>query len=248
MEKILIFDIETFPNTIRSWGIYKQHALEVLEHGVMCGFSAKWLNGKQITDSISLDKKYKPGYRDDTRIIRHLWELLNEADIVVAHFGDGFDLPYVRACFARIGLNPPAPFKSVDTKKECARIFHFGGAYTLDHCCSYFGLERKLPTGGYDLWRDCMNGDPIAWKHMMKYNAHDVQVLEQLYLKILPWIAHPAVAWEAEKCPRCGSDHIQSRGVAKSKTHWYKRYQCVACGGWISGTKSQGHINLKNIA
>lgn len=247
MPKILLLDIETFPNLVYVWGSYKQNVLAVKEHTIVCSYSAKWLDGKQTTRTLYDFPGYTPKKRDDTKLIQELWVLVDEADIIVAHYGDGFDVPTLKASFMRTGLLPPTPFKTVDTKKVASKYFYFGGSYTLDNIVQYLGLGKKLPTGGFDLWAKCMEGDPAAWARMKKYNAHDVVILEKLYLYMLPWISdHPSV-FGSKQCPKCGSSSLQSRGMARTNTRQYRRFQCQDCGGWLRAAKSDSSIPIVSI-
>jgi predicted RNA-binding Zn-ribbon protein involved in translation (DUF1610 family) len=110
----------------------------------------------------------------------------------------------------------------------------------LNELCRVLHIGRKVKTGGADLWFDCLAGDQRAWKRMKKYNAHDVTLLEGLYLRLRPWMkTHPRVSGAPEACPKCGSARIQSRGEMRSATRTYQRYQCVGCGGWLKATKCE---------
>jgi hypothetical protein len=79
-----------------------------------------------------------------------------------------------------------------------------------------------------------MRGDPKSWKKMKRYNLHDVKLLEQLYLEVSPWVKQPNGAMWGQVCinPACGSKRLQARGVARTKTRTYQRYQCTDCGVW----------------
>ena len=246
MGDTILLDIETFPNEGRFWGMYKQHILEVTKFTSVCCYSVKYLDGRQITRAIPDTDAYDE--RDDLGLVSELWDILDKAENVIAHYGDGFDLPSLRARFSKHSLGPPSPWRSIDTKKIGAKLFYFGGAYTLDHMCQYLGLGSKLDTGGYALWRECLAGDRKAWANMKKYNAHDVVLLEKLYKHILPWINdHPNVASLPDGCPKCGSGQLQSRGVQRSATRTYNRFQCQTCGGWCRSTKSVGRASVTNI-
>lgn len=237
--KTLFLDIETFPHTVSVWRLYEDNALETLHPSIICGFSAKWLGGKQITKALPDYDYYTPGSRDDALIVSDIHQLLEEADIVVAHNGAKFDLPVINARIAVAGLPPPAPYKVVDTCREARRVFKFG-ANSLDYLCQIFGLGRKLATGGYELWQLCMAGDLAAWGRMKRYNAHDVKLLEKLYLRIMPWCGLPNKNVYTTKavCPRCGAGKLQSRGEARSLTRIYQRYQCKSCGSWSRSVKA----------
>lgn len=58
---------------------------------------------------------------DDSRIMKLLWDLLNEAEIVVTHNGDKFDLPKINSRFIINNLPPTTPYFSVDTCKVCKK-------------------------------------------------------------------------------------------------------------------------------
>lgn len=94
-----------------AWQPWEATALRVVEPTTICCFSAKWLGGKQITKAISDYKGYKPGKRDDKDLLKDLWKLLDEAEIVVAHNGDKFDVKKINYRFMVNGITPPSPYK-----------------------------------------------------------------------------------------------------------------------------------------
>ena len=107
----------------------------------------------------------------------------------------------------------------------------------MDYVLKYLGLGGKIQHKGMQLWRECMNMLPKAWKEMEVYNKHDVVELEKLYLWLIPWIHnHPNFGLfmnSAEKvCPNCGSNSLQKRGKAYTNTLTYQRYRCNDCGSW----------------
>jgi DNA polymerase elongation subunit (family B) len=241
--KILFIDIETFPLVTSAWGVYEANALEILEYQPICCFSAKWQNGPHITKALPDYPGYKPFSRDDEAMTAELWDLMNEADIVVAHNGDQYDIPLMKARFARWGFGPTSPVMSIDTRKIAKRVFRFA-SNKLDYIGDFFGIGRKVQTGGYSLWQDCMAGKEAAWKKMKVYNKADVTLLEKIYDKFLPWVPnHPnrALFDGPEACPRCGSTNsLQKRGEARTVSRVYQRYFCKSCGGWSRGTKAHG--------
>lgn len=207
--------------------------IEVSEQSRILSYSAKWLDGEHITKGWPDYKGYKPGKLNDKAIVKDIWNLLNECDVVVAQNGKNFDVRVVNARFVKHGLTPPSPYRVVDTKTEAKRYLRMP-SNSLDDICDYFGIGRKQEHEGFPLWKKCIAGDPGAWKRMLKYNKHDVVLTEQLYLLLLPWMTHPNRGMYTDKlvCPRCGSKKIQSRGSAVNQTTKYKRIQCQGCGGW----------------
>lgn len=240
--KILFYDIETAPNIGAIWGKYEQDVIWFEKDWYILSFSYKWLGDKTATVIALPDfKLYKKEPENDRELVKALWEKLNEADIVVAHYGDAFDNKKSSTRFIQHGLTPPAPYKSVDTKKVAAKYFKFDSNKLMD-LGRYLDVGTKMETGGSGLWRKCMLGDSKAWDTMKKYNKQDVELLEQIYLKMLPWITtHPNTNGykEGVVCPRCGSSHLNSRGnaVLASGTQ-YKRYQCQDCGAWSRDNKT----------
>ena len=73
---------------------------------------------------------------------------------------------------------------------------------------------------------------------MKVYNIQDVLSLEEVYLRLRPYMKqHPNVVRNEDgstvKCPKCGSEHIQWRGYYYTKAGMcYRRFVCMDCGGW----------------
>lgn len=242
--KILIFDIETSPNLGYVWGKWEQNVIEFKEEWHILSFSAKWLDGKQITMGLC-DYKAK----DDRSLVAHLWKLFDDADIIVAHNGDEFDIKKVQQRFVFYKMKPPSPFKTVDTKKVAKKYFSFN-SNSLNDLGVTLGFGKKEKHDGFETWLGCMAGDKKAWAVMKKYNAKDVVLLEKIYLHFLPWISnHPNLStFLGEVCPKCGGKHLQSRGVARTLTSSFKRFQCQDCGGWGRFRIKEDKINsLINI-
>jgi DNA polymerase elongation subunit (family B)/DNA-directed RNA polymerase subunit RPC12/RpoP len=232
--RILALDIETRPNLAYVWGLWDQNVnLEALvEHQQMICFVAKWI-GKRGTE-------FRSTFHDGQEtMIRRAWEMLDEADAVVHYNGRRFDVPHLNREFLRLDLTPPSPYKQIDLLQTAKREFKFA-SNKLAHVSKQLGLEGKVQHEGYGLWLKCMAGDEKAWKTMRKYNVRDVVLLEELYLKLRPWVrTHPSLAAFAGKdvCPACGSERLQSRGYAFTSVSKYRRLQCTDCGKWSRETK-----------
>ncbi len=239
--KILLFDIETSPNLSYVWGKWEQNVLSVKEHWYLISFCAKWLDKKQIMDySLPDYSGYRKDRTNDKQLVKDLWELFNEADIIIAHNGDEFDIKKANALFIKHGLRPPSPYKTIDTKKVAKRYFKFD-SNSLDDLGNYLGLGRKLKHTGFDLWLGCMAGDKRSWDLMVRYNKEDVALLERVYLHMLPWMTtHPNLnlfGGTLESCPNCNSDSLVRRGFGVTRTTKYQRLQCSNCGGWHTGLR-----------
>lgn len=240
--RIAFFDIETAPILGRVWGLWEENVIKVEESWYMLSFSVKFLGDTKVkTYALPDFKGYKPGSTNDYELVKKLWEVFDEADILVAHNGDRFDIPKANVRFAVHGMLPPSPYKSLDTKKMAKAKFKFDSNKLADLATS-FKLENKMQTGGYALWDGCMKGDKRSWATMKKYNAQDVVVLEQLYLKLRPWVTtHPNLSVYEEKvasCSRCQSENIALEGFQVRGNSKREQYHCGDCGAWTTAPMS----------
>jgi DNA polymerase III epsilon subunit-like protein len=241
--KIMIFDIESTPLEAYAWGPkWDTSLIEVTEQSRILSYSAKWLDGKHITKGWPDYKGYKKGVLDDEAITKDIWKLFNESDIIVAQNGKDFDIRVCNARFIKHGLTPPKPYKVVDPKREAKKYLRLP-SNSLDDICDYFGIGRKMEHEGFPLWKKCMAGDKKAWDRMLKYNKHDVELTEELYLKLRPWMSnHPNygiyIKSEDLCCPVCGSTRLSWEGWHRTKTARYHSASCKNCGSWFRDTKN----------
>ena len=230
--KTLAIDIETAPNTAHVWGLFNQNVgiSQIMQTGrVMC-FAAKWVGQKGVT----FYSEHTHGHR---ATIDAAYALIGEADAVLTYNGRSFDLPTLNREFVKYRMGPPAPYHDIDLLLVIRRRFRFS-SNKLDHICRELGLGAKTKHSGHELWVQCMNGDPKAWKLMERYNRQDVLLLEKLYEVVRPWIdQHPNAALysgiDAPACTNCGSTNVQKRGLQASRTHKYQRFHCQECGTWM---------------
>lgn len=239
--KILILDIETAPSVAYVWRYWQENVSpkQVLDHPHIMSFAAKWYK----TNDIIYEECRKS---DDSVLVKRLIELLDEADVVVAHYGSKFDLPKIKGRALVNNISPPSPFRVVDTKNVASKHFGFSSnsleyiANVLE-CSVRKGGHKKFP--GFELWLECLRGNDEAWEELRLYNIDDVLVLEEVYDKMLPWIdTHPNVATfvdpEIPTCVKCGSLDLHRRGERVTNTGIYPRFQCMSCGGWNRGRYS----------
>lgn len=235
MAKILVLDCETAPHLVYVWKFFKENvgAKQVVENGYMLSWAAKWLDNDEV---FYQDKSGQ----SEKEMLQPLAELLDEADIVIAHNAVKFDIPTINARFLVNGIKPPSPYKIVDTLVVAKKEFRFP-SNSLEYLSNALELETKKDDhkafSGFDLWLGVLKDDPLAWETMKTYNIGDIITLEQLYYKFLPFIRnHPNVAvygnLDAVACPKCGSEHIQYRGYAHTSVGRYRRFQCMSCNGY----------------
>jgi len=236
--KILLFDIETSPMEVFVWQL-KQHGWispeSIIKDWSILTWSAKWLFSDQIMSArVSADEAY---HRQDDSIIRPLWDLLDEANIIIAHNGARFDVRRMNARFALNGLNPPLPYRVVDTLKVARQQFDFS-SYKLDYINKLFGLDQK-DHPGYGVWKTAVSGgiaeSDAALEEMRGYCDNDVRILEELYVQIRPWIkGHPNLGLyidtDGSACTNCGNVNLDWGGKYYTPAGRYLAFRCTGCG------------------
>lgn len=246
--KILLIDFETLPNLGYTWRKYDQTVIDFKQEFCIATFAGKWLDeGKIFAKGLPGYRGYRAGSYDDSKLVLEVRDLLDEADIVIAHNGDGFDFKLANSRMLAHNLRPPSPFRTIDTKKIAKRVGLFN-SNKLDDLARYFGVGRKIETH-FNLWLDCINGDPVAWAKMIRYNKHDVRLLEAVYLKLRPYMTkgpNLGAIIGANVCPRCGSRDLGRQGYTASSTHRYQKFQCRQCGAWSQlAINSERMTNVK---
>lgn len=250
--KLLIIDIETRPSLAYVWRLFKENIplARLVETGEVICFAAKWYGSDEVM--------FKSVHHDgQDAMIAAAYNLFNEADAVITYNGKKFDVPHLNRAFILDGRTPPAPYAQIDLYWTVRQKFNFT-SNKLDHVAQQLGLGSKAVHSGFDLWIDCMAGDPEAWEEMKTYNEQDVRLTEQLYDRLLPWISsHPTASLfndpEAREsgipaCPNCASTNLKPRGRAYTSVSVFQRYRCDDCGKWSrSGSRLEG-VSVRNVA
>lgn len=251
--RILILDIETSPMKAYVWSRWHENVYleQTISEWFCLAWSAKWLYSGEIMGEILTSEEV--ANEDDKRIMTKLHTLLNQADIVVAHNGVKFDLPKINSRFIINGLTPTTPYFIIDTYLIAKKQFGFS-SNKLDALASYFNIPHKLETD-FNLWRNCMEGNEKALKYMLEYNKRDVAILEEVYLRLRPWIKnHPNIG-NLENlecaCANCGSTDYE---VLVGEYYFtnvgkYQLYRCKKCDAIFRSRKSEKFkIKTTNIS
>lgn len=235
---VLVLDIETSPMLAYVWGLRDQNISlnHIKEDWQVLAWGAKWLDNPDIMYD---DKRND---KNDTRILKKIWDLLNQADIVVTQNGKKFDSRKLNARFIQIGLTPPTPYKHHDTYlivKQAADFTSNRLEYLTEKLNHKYKKSNHSNFPGMELWKECLAGNKKAWDEMKKYNIYDVLSTEELYKTIRPWSPKSAasVFRSLGKCTMCGSSKLEKRGVEILKTITYQRLHCKDCGRWLRGEK-----------
>ena len=234
--KILTFDIETAPNKSYHWGLWQQN----IGLNMMCNewyilsWAAKWMG---VDEVMYEDKRDSWNDEDDLRLLKGIWKLLDEADIVVTQNGKKFDVKKLNARFVLAGMQPPSSYKHIDTLIIAKRHFAFTSnklEWMTKALCKKF---KKLDHGkfsGFSLWSECLKGNPEAWDEMEEYNRYDVLSLEELVHILAPWSNQmPQLDMyynDHDNHCFCGSTDFSPNGFAYTGVSKFVRLKCDKCG------------------
>ena len=232
--KIWVWDCETAPNLAHTWGTWQQNIAinQIIEPGRMIMWAGRWLGQKKFNSMNEVEHGRKA-------MVRGLWDIHNEADVLVGHNVTAFDNRWARYEFLREGLDPPNPSKDVDTLKVVRQQFRFP-SNKLDYICQALGIGGKVQHAGHSLWVGWENGDPECVKTMVKYCKQDVVITERLYLRIRGWIKnHHNVGLynngDKPVCPNCGDGRVVRNGFTRTVAGIYARYRCQSCKAPLRG-------------
>jgi len=207
----------------------------------MLCWCAKWLGSKQVmSDSIhNYPKEFKKDPTSDRMIAKSLHKIMDEADIIVTHNGNRFDLKWANELFLKYDLGPVSSYHSVDTLRESKANFR-SLSYKLQFRLQKHNIGEKLKHEGFSMWKKFAAGEPT---NMIKYCKQDVVKTEEYYLEIRPFIkSHPNLALYSDSvdfsCPNCESTNLRKYGIATTRSNKYQRYKCNDCGRETRGKKS----------
>lgn len=187
--RILLYDIETSPIIAQMWSMWQQgFGLNQIENDwFILSVAAKWLGEDEV---FYFDQSQAENIEDDREILEKLWELLNEADVVIGQNVKKFDTRKVNARFILNGLPKPSTYRQIDTLEIAKQQFGFTSnklEYMTDKLCFNIKKSKHQKFPGHLLWSECLKGNQEAWLEMREYNIDDVLSLEELYNLLSSW-------------------------------------------------------------
>jgi DNA polymerase elongation subunit (family B) len=229
--KRLFFDIETsyyLVPTFQFWKVNINPDNILREKKIIC-IAYKW----QYEDKVHVLKWDEN--QDDTKLIKDFIQVIKDADEIVAHNGDKFDIKELRTRAILTGNLMFPIYRTLDTLKKSRQYFRFP-SNKLDYLGKVLNVGRKLDHEGMKLWIDiCEHKNKASLKKMIDYCVQDVAVLEDVYFAISPYIYHNtnmAVLKGGEKwhCPECASKNVQLSHTDATAMGYIKRHmKCNSC-------------------
>lgn len=246
--KILLIDLETAPTLSYHFGRFNVNISEsgVVSESIILSAAWKWVGGDSGSYMTSASGV---AAGNDSAIAAVLYELLDEADVVVAHNGNSFDIKIANESFLRHGIYQPTPYKVVDTLSVVKRHFRLP-RNKLESIVKRLGMVRKIDNAGMSLWVGVMNGDEQARSEMLTYNIGDIACLEGVFNKVRGWVTGINFGQYYDdgvvRCPKCGSDDLTPTGkLHRTTVSAFETYRCGSCGGLSRGRANQ--IKGKNL-
>lgn len=250
--KILVLDIETAPLLTYCWGLFDQNIglNQIKADWHILSFSAKWYqasNGRVFgphNKVIYQDQRNEKDFTNDKKLLKQVWDLLDECDILLTQNGVKFDNKKLNARFILNGMAPPSSFKHIDTLRLAKKYFAFTSnklEYMSDKLCVKYKKQTKRKFAGFELWKECLVGNKEAWNEMSHYNKYDILALEELYHKFSPWdtaIDFNIYTDKLENTCKCGSTNIRDRGYYYSAVGKFHRFKCLECGAETRSRKN----------
>lgn len=245
--KIFLGDVECSASVVYSFSRFKAFIQpdQVIQEPYLLTVAGKWLHNPAIVSYKLTDyETFKTDITNDYEMVMDLWKILDECDIFIAHNAK-FDVGWLNQRFAYWGIKPPSPYKVIDTLREIKSAFTLP-ARSLAASANYFELpNRKLDNSGWSLWKRCMEGDVDAFLEMETYNIGDITSLEDLYLKVRPFMKnHPNVALPYNdgvmRCPKCGSSNlikVEDKSYSTLVSD-YDLYYCPESQSYCRGRKN----------
>lgn len=253
--KILLLDIELTYAIYYAFPSKREQYLSAknIIHHQFCPCAAwKWDHetskyNVKITDD---KKRFKKDFRDDYIVAKKLHDLMTEADVIVAHNGDQFDIKHANTLFINHGLGPIPEKKSLDTLKAARKYFAFAGN-DLDSLSKRFGGtgKNKKPN-----WYKMTDGDPDQINIAAKYCMNDVEELDRVFKNIKPYMKNLVKIRDKKEpehygimcCDACGSKRLNNKGLGGVPPSVYPRIRCLECGHEMKGDMKLWRKNHKN--
>jgi DNA polymerase elongation subunit (family B) len=229
--KRLFFDVETSYYTCRLWRIGKTDYISpdtiISQKQIIC-IAYKW----QYEDDVHILDWSK----GEKAMLKSFIKVLEEADEIIGHNGDRFDIKELRTRCIYYGIPMFPAYRTLDTLLKARQYFNFA-SNKLDYIGKYLNVGKKLDHEGLQMWIDVVeNKDKKALERMKDYCMQDVILLEDVFFAMSPYILHNnnfAVLTGGDKwhCPECASDNVLLDHTYATAMGTIKRnMKCTDCG------------------
>lgn len=205
------------------------------DFGHMLAFGYKFLGDAKPTVLSMLDTNItcsacgKVDATSDAALVKQIIPIINSADVIVSWFGKGFDIKFINTRILDANLPPLANVPHID--------LYFTARGNLKLTSNRLASVQdflQLPTSKTPLtkrvWRRAQAGDINSIKYIVEHCEADVQVLQEAYERLKPYVRmHPHMGGTRGACRTCGA-RMASKGLVNYGGIRYRRVSCTACG------------------
>lgn len=250
--RVVTLDIERIPGRVRTWhrgftiegdvwdlnalkDITRRriHADDMIEWPRTICAAWKWYDSSDVEFAAEWEVGGYDGF------MRQVWEVFNDADLIIGHNADRFDARHLMGGWAEMGLPAPSPYKVIDTLKIARGTFAYE-SNTLDALNKRLGIDAKTDKYDVKVARAAVNGDKNAQEALSAYNRGDIIASEALFDRLRPFakgIPHLGMWTDDElACPSCGSTMTATGKTVHANVQKYEHLRCDNCGAHARGT------------
>lgn len=239
--KILVFDIECTGMILESYGLYNQNHShkDIIEDWSMLSYAAWFVDEDEIHYQ---DNRNNPDYKDDRSIIEGLHNLISQADWIIGHNSDKFDIKKFNTKAEKYELPSRHDPIQYDTLKMLKARYALP-SNSLDYAAKYFELkERKSLHGkfpGKVLFDECKNGNQEAWNELESYNKQDVKVTWELFQRLAKHDKRINLNsfYQKQTCI-CGNQEFYKNGIKYAKNATFQIWRCKVCSKCFVGKEN----------
>lgn len=242
--KILILDIERLPGLARVWEPRTRYIppRSFVEWPKLLCWDARWYGQKEHI--------FAAEWIDHDEMLSKIWDLYNEASLVVTYNGISFDNRHLCSEWLEAGYRPPRPWKDVDLYKVVKR-FGFESK-SLDSVTRRLGRPGKATSYSMDCAFSAAEGNVRDQNRLRRYNQGDVELTEWLYDRLRGWIPnHPFIGDDTggDRCNQCGSTKLKREpSNYRAVVIDYNLLRCQDCGGLVRGNWSSRISSTRGVA
>lgn len=249
--RVLVSDIERIPMRTKSIPVWDMKSLQhrrlspsdIERWGRVICLAYRWLDKPGTRFLAEWQEGGRRGFLTAVR------DLYDEADMVVGHNSIAFDTPHLRGEWVLEDVTQPSPFKEFDTLQVMRRNGNLEANH-LDTLDKRFGHRGKTDKYRIEVAEAAAAGDVRMQQKIERYNKGDIAATVRVYKRLRPLGRVNLGLFSDDptrpSCTACGSPRVQRRGTAVKQALRYERFQCQACGKWMTGRKAiPGSVELR---
>jgi hypothetical protein len=171
--KQAVFDLET-------WGLDRGWGVTMVGSILTFGAGPPQMHTFDLRSSSTWPHKRS----DDAELGAKILKVLADADVVYAHNGARFDIPWLASVSLKYGLPPLGSKKLIDPVQVARKAYRIG-RNSLAALADFLGLEEQKMPVSIQTWRAALlDNDTEAWETLRQRCESDVRVLANVAGKV----------------------------------------------------------------